>query len=248
MNRKILIIGGTSGLGRKLAELYCKENCLVGILGRRKALLQEFAKLYPNQAKICHADISSEDAEQRISDFIDEMGGFDIFICTASVIHFNNEMDLKTELDTLATNINGFTKSIQAAYKYCKKNNKGQIVIVTSVAAGRGNKTAPAYNASKAFQSSYTEGIRLKIKSEKINASVTEIIPGYMDTGMAKGDRLFWMASIEKAAQQTKRAIEKKKRRAFITKRWWLIYQAYRLMPSFIYDRLINSKISFKRK
>ena len=248
MKRNILIIGGTSGLGRKLAELYCKEDCLVGILGRRLALLQEFAELYPHQAKICHADISTQGAEQRINDFIDEMGGFDIFICTASVIHFNDELDLKTELDTLGTNINGFTKTINAAYNYCKKNNNGQIVIVTSVAASRGNKTAPAYNASKAFQSKYTEGIRLKIISEKINASVTEIIPGYMDTGMAKGNRLFWMASIEKAARQAKRAIEKKKRRAFITKRWWFIYQAYRLMPSFIYDRLINSNISFKRK
>lgn len=248
MNRKILIIGGTSGLGRKLAELYCLDNCLVGIVGRREALLHDFQKLYPQNTRICHADISSGEADKRIAAFIDELGGFDIFIFTASVIHFNDTLDLKKELDTLGTNINGFTRTVNTAYNYCKKNNKGQIVIVTSVAASRGNKTAPAYNASKAFQSKYTEGIRLKIRSEKINASVTEIIPGYMDTGMAKGDRLFWMASVEKAARQTKRAIEKKKRRAFITKRWWLIYQAYRLMPSFIYDRLINSNISFKRK
>ena len=248
MKRKILIVGGTSGLGRKLAGLYCKEDCMVGIVGRRENLLKDFQKEYPGNSKICHADISKEDAGNKIAAFIDELGGFDIFILTASVIHFNESLELKKELETIGINIHGFTQIINTAYHYCKKNNKGQIVIVTSVAASRGNKTAPAYNASKAYQSFYTEAIRLKIKSEKINASVTEIIPGYMDTDMAKGNRLFWVASLEKASRQIMNAIAKKKKRVFVTKRWWLIYHVSRWMPSFIYDRLINSGFTLKKK
>src|SRR5436189_3491001 len=165
MNKKILIIGGTSGLGRKLAELYCRDNCMVGVVGRRKELLYDIKKQCPEHAHICQADISREEADKIISAFIDELGGFDIFIFTASVIHFNETLEIKKELDTISTNIEGFTRMINLAYNYCKKNNKGQIVIVTSVAASRGNKTAPAYNASKAFQSHYTEGIRLKMRS-----------------------------------------------------------------------------------
>lgn len=247
MNKKILIIGGTSGLGRKLAELYCQDNCMVAIVGRRKELLNDIKKQYPENIKICQADISTEEADKSISALVDELGGFDIFIFTASVIHFNETLELKKELDTIGINVNGFTWIINFAYNYCKKNNKGQIVIVTSVAASRGNKTAPAYNASKAFQSHYTEGIRLKMRSDKINATVTEIIPGYMNTDMAKGERLFWVASVEKAARQIKKGIEKKKKKIFITKRWWLVYHIFRLTPSFFYDRLINSNISFKK-
>ena len=248
MKRKILIVGGTSGLGRKMAEFYCKEDCIVGIVGRRELLLKDFQKQFPGNAKICQADISTEDAGERIATFIDELGGFDIFILTASVIHFNESLELNKEMDTININIKGFIQTINTAYHYCKKNNKGQIVIVTSVAASRGNKTAPAYNASKAFQSFYTEGIRLKMKSENINASVTEIIPGYINTDMAKGNRLYWMATVEKAAKQTMKAIENKKKRVFVTKRWWLIYHISRWMPSFIYDRLINSGFTLKKK
>ena len=130
----------------------------------------------------------------------------------------------------------------------CKKNNYGQIAVVTSIAQVRGNKIAPAYNASKAYQSNYTEGLRVKLKSEKINATLTEIIPGYINTAMAKGNRLFWVTDIKKAALQTKKAIENKRVKAWITHRWWLVHQVYRFLPSFIYDRLANSKISFKKK
>ena len=85
-------------------------------------------------------------------------------------------------------------------------------------------------------------------EAEKINATVTEIIPGYMDTDMAKGNRLFWVASLEKASRQIMNAIAKKKKRVFVTKRWWLIYHVSRWMPSFIYDRLINSGFTLKKK
>ena len=61
---------------------------------------------------------------------------------------------------------------------------------------------APAYNASKAYQINYLEGLRQKATKIKNPIYVTDIRPGFVDTDMAKGEGQFWVATKEKAARQ----------------------------------------------
>lgn len=246
MQQTILIVGGTSGLGRKLAELYAAEGATVAVVGRRKHLLDDINQR--SGIKTFALDIGEADCFSRIVAVIQELGCINKLIIAASIVEFNPSLQFSTEQKTIAVNVSGFAAVMNAGYQHFLQNGKGHLIAVTSIAAARGNKTAPAYNASKAFQSSYTEGIRLKLLSENKKISVTEIVPGYMDTQMAKGDRLFWMTSLDKAAEQTKRAIDLKKRRVFISRRWQLVYTVYRYLPSVLYTYLINSKIKLAQK
>ena len=246
MPETILIIGGTSGLGRGLAERYYAQGSRVAIAGRRKALLDEIA--HSTSIQTFQLDISSADCTEQINSLIEQAGGVDKIIITASIVAFNPLLSFAVEEETIKVNVVGYTAVLNAAYHYFIKKGHGHIIGVTSIAAARGNKTAPAYNAGKAFQSSYLEGLRLKLLQENKNIYVTEIIPGYVATQMAKGDRLFWVAPLNKAVTQIQKAIEQKKQRAFVTKRWRLIYMLYKYLPSFVYTRLINSKIKRKQK
>ena len=248
MQKKILIVGGSTGLGRKLAELYVADDCRVGIVGRRGALLSEIRQKFPEHVTVLIADISDENIGEQVRGLVNEMGGVDLFIITASIIEFNNDLLDELERKTIDVNVKGFVQVINSAWHYFKQKGRGHIAGVTSIAAARGNKLAPAYHASKAFQSRYLESLRIKAKHEKNNIIITELVPGYMNTAMGKGDRMFWVAPVEKAARQSKKAIQNKKARAFITKRWWLMYQVYRFLPSFIYERIINSGISLQKK
>jgi short-subunit dehydrogenase len=51
-------------------------------------------------------------------------------------------------------------------------------------------------------------------------------------------DGIFWCASPKQAAQQIKKAIDKKKRYAYITKRWCFIGALLKILPFFLYKRL----------
>jgi short-subunit dehydrogenase len=115
---------------------------------------------------------------------------------------------------------------------------RGHLVGITSIAALRGGRLTPAYNASKAFESSYLGALRLKAIRAGVAVTVTEIQPGLVDTAMAQGENLFWLASPEKAARQIMRAIERKKKRAYVTRRWRLIAWFFKLAP----DRLVAGK------
>ena len=72
---------------------------------------------------------------------------------------------------------------------------------------------------------------------------VTDIRPGFVATAMAKGEGLFWVASVEEAAGQILRAITQKRTIAYVTKRWRLIALVLRLIPFGLYCRLISPRI-----
>jgi short-subunit dehydrogenase len=56
---------------------------------------------------------------------------------------------------------------------------------------------------------------------------------------MALGDGIFWMASTQKACKQIFKAIQKKKRRVYITKRWNLIAWVLKIVPSWLQRKVM---------
>ena len=110
--------------------------------------------------------------------------------------------------------------------------------VISSIAANRGNSWAPAYSASKSFQSNYFEALAIKAKRMKKDIGITCIEPGFVVTKMAKGNKQFWVVPLEKAAIQMIAAIKKKKRKVYVSRRWWLVAKLMRLIPFWIYKRI----------
>ena len=73
---------------------------------------------------------------------------------------------------------------------------------------------------------------------EKLALTITDLQPGFVATAMAQGSGLFWVAPVEKAARQIQRAIAGKKRKAYVTRRWWLVAQFLKFMPAALRERV----------
>lgn len=150
----------------------------------------------------------------------------------------NDCLDFEIEKRTIDTNILGFTYITNWAFNLFENQKFGHLVAISSVGGFRGSRQAPAYNATKAFQMNYLEGLRQKSKKLKTEIYVTDIRPGFVDTDMAKGEGLFWVSTVNKAASQILNAINKKKKVAYITKRWKLVAAVLKNIPRNIYDKM----------
>lgn len=124
------------------------------------------------------------------------------------------------------------------AMHYFNEKGFGHFVSISSIAAIRGNDAAPAYNASKAFMTHYMEGLRKRCVKSGKPIYITDILPGFVDTEMARGEKLFWVATPKKAAAQIYDAIVRKKKMAYVTKRWRLIAWLLKIVPDCIYNKL----------
>jgi short-subunit dehydrogenase len=124
------------------------------------------------------------------------------------------------------------------AFNYFENEKAGHLVAISSVGGIRGSRQAPAYNATKAYQINYLEGLRQKATKLKYPIFVTDIRPGFIDTAMAKGEGKFWVATVEKATRQIFDAIKNKKKIAYIIKSWRVIGSILKRIPRQIYDRM----------
>lgn len=236
--KKIIVIGASSGIGRIIAEIYVSQGHLVGITGRRGNLLNELKEKYPNQIFVSRFDVRGNENQQKIKQLIDELGGMDLLIYNSGFGEPSRNLNWEIEQTTIQTNVTGFSEIVSYAFNYFVNKGSGQIAITSSVAALRGNSWAPSYSASKAFMSNYAEGLNMKAERLHKNILITDIKPGFINTKTAKGNGRFWIASPEKAAQQIIQAIERRQRIAYVTKRWWLIAQLLKILPYSIYRRV----------
>lgn len=236
--KKVIIIGATSGIGKALAICYLQAGHKVGITGRRMNLLQELKQQFPNQVELECFDVTDTNNIEHFTALIQKLGGMDVFVYNSGTADVHKELNEANELNTTKTNVLGFVELTAHAFNYFAKQGHGQIAATSSVAANRGNGWVPAYSASKAYMSNYMESLLIKAQRLKKNISVTDIQPGFVDTAMAKGDGQFWVATAEKAAKQMFAAIEKGRRRVYVTKRWALFGWLMRNAPFFIYKKM----------
>lgn len=237
-HKKVVIIGASSGIGKEMALLLAQQNNKVAITGRRKELLQQTQASYPQYIITAAFDVMGNDNIAHLRSLIQQLQGMDIFIYNAGYGHPTEELDWETEQITTATNVTGFVEMVNYAFSYFVQQGYGQIAVTSSIAALRGNSQTPAYSASKAYISTYAEGLNVKAQKLKKDITVTDVRPGYIATKMAKSGRIFWALSPQTAARRIVKAMEQKKRITYLSKRWWLIAQLIRVLPYFIYKRL----------
>lgn len=239
MLKKAVIIGASSGIGRALARILASDGYSIGLVARRVNLLSEIGGELPIPVFVKAIDVSKPvEAMPLLRELIAEMNGVDLFVVSAGTGFINRDLGWEREQETIDVNVSGFAAVVNVAVEHFQARGLGHIVGISSLAALRGNGEAPAYNASKAFISSYLQGLRHKFSKLKLPIVVTDVQPGFVNTAMAKGDGLFWVASPEKAARQIFAAIRKRKRQVYVTKRWRIIAWFLKAAPDWLYHRL----------
>ncbi len=239
MMKNALIIGATSGIGKELAKLLVADNYKVVITGRREKLLQQIKETNPDKYVVKVQDVTDlRSSEELFSELENDLKTIDLIVFSSGVGNPNYELEWDKELPTLQTNVIAATKIYGLAYNLFRKQGYGHLVGISSIASIRGNRHVPAYFASKAFQANYLESLWMKGKRSKADIVVTDIQPGFVDTSMAIG-KTFWMSTTEKATKQIYSAIIKKKKKAYITKRWRLIALLLKNIPSVLLQKFL---------
>lgn len=241
--KKAIVIGASSGIGKALAKVLGQNGYEVGLSARRVELLRKVQQEIPARSFIKRIDVSqTEQAMVLLRELIKEMGGMDIIVLNSGINTHNVDLEWKGEIEAIDVNVSGFVAMANVAVKYFLAQNSGHIVGISSIAGLRGSGACSSYSASKAFVFNYLQGLRYRLKGN--NIYVTDIRPGLVDTAMIRGQQgLFWVAPAEKAAEQVFQAIKKKKKVAYITRRWRIIAWMIKLMPDWMWSLRYKRKI-----
>lgn len=238
MGKRIIIIGATSGIGRKVAEVYITQGWKVGVAGRRAEELEALRKQAPDQVFTQVIDVTQPDSPEHLQALIKQVGGMDVFLLSSGIGKQNHDLEPETELKTVATNVEGFTRMVTTAYHFFVRQGYGHLAAISSIAGTKGLGAAAAYSATKRFQNTYLDAMDQLARMNKLNITFTDIRPGFVATPLLKDDRYPLLMDVTDVAEEIVQAIEKKKRIAIIDWKYRILVFFWRMIPHWLWVRL----------
>ena len=190
--RKVLITGGSRGIGRATAILFAKAGCdlAINFINQKEAaekVREEIDKI-GRECLVFKADISqNNDVNSMVKEVIDKWGRIDILVNNAGIWTYGEmgKMSEKTWAETMKINMDGVFYTCNAVVPHMKEKKRGWIISVSSTAAVRGEAFHSHYAASKGALVSFTKSLAAELGP--YNIRVNCVAPGWVDTDMCSG-------------------------------------------------------------
>lgn len=182
--RRVLVTGGSRGIGAAVVRAFASEGAHVAVHSSREAA----------QIDAPHLAVTGDIADPAaVEQFIDEavggLGGLDVLVNNAGIY---DELDpLTASYDewqanwrrTIDVNLLGPAWVTFCALPHLRASGRGKVVNVGSRGASRGEPTAVAYGAAKAGLTAMGQSLAQALAPHGV--SVGNVLPGFVETEMA---------------------------------------------------------------
>ncbi|HEX4858789.1 MAG TPA: SDR family oxidoreductase [Usitatibacteraceae bacterium] len=242
--QKIFITGASTGIGEALARHYAARGAQLGLVARRRELLENLAATLDPEPLVYAADVRDAEAMRAAAgDFIARAGLPDIVIANAGVsvgTLTERPDDLAVFRQVFDINVLGMLHTFHPFVEPMKAAGKGTLVGIASVAGFRGIPGGGAYSASKAACISYCESLRVELKQSGV--SVVTICPGYIRTPMTAVNKfkMPFLIEVDDAVARFARAIDARTSFTVIPWTMGIAARVLRVLPNWLYDRVFQ--------
>lgn len=186
--KRVLVTGGTTGIGRATAALLAKSGARVMIYGRHEPELQDaIAELHDiseNTFGVIADQANIEDVVKVFKAVDEQLGGIDILVNNAAVATHSVADTAKEEwLYTVNANLIGYINCCHEAIPRMKSNGGGHIVNVGSMSAKLMEPGSDIYVATKAGIHGFSDSLSKHLAKDNITVSLIE--PGLVESELS---------------------------------------------------------------
>jgi len=176
-----VVTGGSSGIGLSTAKRFVEEGAFGYITGRRQAELDQAASLIGRNVTAVQGDVSNlVDLDRLYAKVANEKGKIDILFAGAGIVDPQSLAEATEESfdKVFGINTRGLAFTVKKALPLL--NDGGAIIVISSIATGKGIPGFTAYSATKAAVRSFVRTWTAELKDRRIR--VNAISPGPIDT------------------------------------------------------------------
>ena len=205
----VVVSGASRGIGEAVAVAYAAPGALLGLIGRDEAGLGRVAERCRERGATVQPillDVRERDRLREALLSLDAAHPVDLVVANAGVAlpTGGHEAVLEAARGEIAINFLGALDTVSPLIPAMTARGRGQLALVSSLAAFAPLPDSPGYSASKAALLVYGLALRERLRATGVRVSV--VCPGYVETDMGsryRGRRPFLM-SAERAASHIK--------------------------------------------
>ncbi|MFK5979238.1 MAG: SDR family NAD(P)-dependent oxidoreductase [Rhizobiaceae bacterium] len=194
-NRKVLVTGGSRGIGRALTQRLVESGAEVVIIGRNSEALEKATDEYPSGKVVgLQVDLSKyKEIDRLISEVSKDHSDISVLINNAGLqietdfIKGNIKKNITASQQEIAINISAPIALTAGLLPQISKHQSAAIVNITTGLAISPKQTAPTYCATKAGLRSFSKSLRYQCEENAPQILVSEVIMSLVDTDMTKG-------------------------------------------------------------
>lgn len=179
--RKVLVTGGSSGIGAAIAQVFASNGDLVIATGATKEEVER-AQVQSESTAISFQELDVRDGSA-VQVCIDEIDSLDVLVNCAGVIRRNAEHEPEVFADVIDINLNGSMRVCTAAREKLKQR-KGCIINTASMLSFFGGGLVPGYSASKGGIAQLTKSLAIAYAPDGIR--VNAVAPGWIATQLTQ--------------------------------------------------------------
>ena len=187
---RVLLLGGTSEIGLAIvAALGAPEGTEILLAGRDEAALAAAGKTLPHPVRTLRYDATDTAAHQEFADRLFAGGPVDVVISAAGVLLPQAVMDDDPQqaAQLISTDFTGHVTTLLAVAGWMRRQGRGTIVVLSSVAAVRPRKANFVYGAAKAGLDAFARGLADSLHGTGVR--VLLVRPGFVSGRMTAGMR-----------------------------------------------------------
>ena len=179
--RKVLVTGGSSGIGAAIAQVFASNGDLVVATGATKEEVER-AQVQSESTAISFQELDVRDGSA-VQACIDEIDSLNVLVNCAGVIRRNAEHEPEVFADVIDINLNGSMRVCTAAREKLKQR-KGCIINTASMLSFFGGGLVPGYSASKGGIAQLTKSLAIAYAPDGIR--VNAVAPGWIATQLTQ--------------------------------------------------------------
>jgi meso-butanediol dehydrogenase/(S,S)-butanediol dehydrogenase/diacetyl reductase len=181
-----IVTGGSSGIGKAIAEKFVAEGAEVVIANRTREDGEAVAEELGDSCTYEQTDVREYEQVEALVEFtVEEFGRLDVMVNNAGIGSVNpvGEMELAEWEDVTTTDLDGVVYGTKAALPHLEATD-GCVVNNASIYGLVGGKGAAAYSAAKGGVVNFTEQVAIDYADEGVRVNC--ICPGFVETPMTE--------------------------------------------------------------